>query len=83
MTDISKLTKKQLLEVVEGFEENRWDDFKEEFGISYNTSDEWIDFFKSIRDKEVLPCEDCEKLKKEIKDLKYHLDNHNSIHTRG
>ena len=85
MTDISKLTKKQLLEVVEGFEENRWDDFKEEFGISYNTSDEWIDFFKSIRDKEVVAerCEDCEKLKKEIKDLKFHLDNHNSIHTRG
>ena len=65
MTDISKLTKKQLLEVVEGFEENRWDDFKEEFGVTYNTSDEWIDFFKSIRDKEV-KCKNCDKLKKEI-----------------
>lgn len=69
MTDISKLTKKQLLEVIEGFEENRWDDFKEEFGVTYNTSDEWIDFFKSIRDKEV-NCEECEKLKKEIEHLK-------------
>jgi uncharacterized membrane-anchored protein len=83
MTDISKLTKKQLLEVVEGFEENRWDDFKEEFGVTYHTSDEWIDFFKSIRDKKVPPCEDCGKLKKKIEELKYHLTNYNSIHTRG
>lgn len=48
MTDISKLTKKQLLDIVEQQDENRWDDFKEEFGLTYNTADEWIDYFNSI-----------------------------------
>ena len=43
MTDISKLTKKQLLDVLEQQEDNRWDDFKEEFGLTYNTADEWIE----------------------------------------
>ena len=48
MTDISKLTKKKLLDIIEEKEENRWDSFKQEFGVTYNTEEEWIDFFKSI-----------------------------------
>ena len=76
MTDISKLTKKQLLDIIEKQEENRWDDFKEEFGVSFNTADEWIDFFKSIVKTK-------QDLEKEVKDIQYHLDNYNRIHTRG
>ena len=76
MTDISKLTKKQLLEVIEHQEENRWDDFKEEFGLTYNTSDEWIDYFKSIVKIK-------EQLLKEVEDKQFQLDNYNRLHTRG
>jgi predicted nuclease of restriction endonuclease-like RecB superfamily len=76
MTDISKLTKKQLLDIVEQQEENRWDDFKEEFGVSFDTADEWIDFFKSIVKTK-------QDLEKEVKDIQYHLDNYNRLHTRG
>ena len=50
MTDITKLSKKQLLDILEGYEENKWDDFKEAFGVTYNTDEEWIDFFKSIQE---------------------------------
>ena len=76
MTDISKLTKKQLLDIIEKQEENRWDDFKEEFGVSFNTADEWIDFFKSIVKTK-------QDLEKEVKDKQFELDNFNRIHIRG
>lgn len=76
MTDISKLTKKQLLDIIEEKEENRWDDFKEEFGVTYNTADEWIDFFKSILKSR-------EELQEQVKEKQYHLDNYNRLHTRG
>ena len=76
MTDISKLTKKQLLDIIQQQEEHRWDDFKEEFGLTYNTTDEWIDFFKSIVKIK-------EDLQKEVKEKQFHLDNYNRFHTRG
>mgnify|MGYP006908242444 CR=1 FL=1 len=76
MSDISKLTKKQLLDIIEQQEDNRWDDFKEEFGLTYNTSDEWIDYFKSIVKIK-------EDLQKEVKEKQFHLDNYNRLHTRG
>ena len=49
MSDLTKLTKAQLIDVIEQQEENKWDNFKEEFGVTYNTDEEWIDFFKSIQ----------------------------------
>ena len=76
MTDISKLTKKKLLDIIEEKEENRWIDFKEEFGVTYNTTDEWIDFFKSILKSR-------EELQEQVKQKQYHLDNYNRLHTRG
>lgn len=63
MTDITKLSKKQLLDIIEGYEENKWDDFKEAFGVTYNTDDEWIDFFKSIQESRAV-------LQKKIEDDK-------------
>lgn len=49
MSDLTKLTKAQLIDVIQQQEENKWDNFKEEFGVTYNTDEEWIDFFKSIQ----------------------------------
>tara|TARA_R110000823_G_scaffold159169_1_gene290109 strand:- start:274 stop:504 length:231 start_codon:yes stop_codon:yes gene_type:complete len=48
MGDITKLTKKQLLGLIEESHDNKFDDFKEEFGITYNTEEEWIEFFKEV-----------------------------------
>ena len=53
MSDLTKLTKAQLIGVIEQQEENKWDNFKEEFGVTYNTDEEWIDFFKSISENSV------------------------------
>tara|TARA_A100001201_G_C4046665_1_gene188406 strand:- start:492 stop:701 length:210 start_codon:yes stop_codon:yes gene_type:complete len=49
MSDLTKLTKAQLISVIEEQEENKWDNFKEEFGMTYNTDEEWIEFFKNIK----------------------------------
>jgi hypothetical protein len=49
---------------------------KEEFGVTYNTVDEWIDFFKSILKSR-------EELQEQVKQKQYHLDNYNRLHTRG
>ena len=48
MTDISKLTKKQLLETLEVYEEEKFDNFKTEFGFPYQTDEDWILFIKSL-----------------------------------
>tara|TARA_R100001086_G_C11826695_1_gene255535 strand:- start:698 stop:913 length:216 start_codon:yes stop_codon:yes gene_type:complete len=47
MSDLSKLTKAQLISVIEESEENKFDNFKEAFGMTYNTDEEWIEFFKN------------------------------------
>tara|TARA_R110002126_G_scaffold50537_1_gene139165 strand:+ start:1642 stop:1863 length:222 start_codon:yes stop_codon:yes gene_type:complete len=53
MSDLTKLTKAQLISVIEEQEENKWDNFKEEFGMTFTTDEEWIDFFKKIKDHAV------------------------------
>jgi len=50
MSDLTKLTKAQLIGVIQEQEENKFDNFKEAFGVTYNTDEEWIDFFKSIQE---------------------------------
>lgn len=50
MPDITKLTKAQLIDIIEQSEENKYDNFKVEFGLTYSTDKEWIDHFKSITD---------------------------------
>lgn len=50
MADLTKLTKAQLIEVIEQSEENKFDNFKEAFGVTYTTDDEWIEFFKNIQE---------------------------------
>tara|TARA_R110000796_G_scaffold72151_3_gene163420 strand:+ start:2077 stop:2298 length:222 start_codon:yes stop_codon:yes gene_type:complete len=53
MSDLTKLTKAQLISVIEEQEENKWDNFKEEFGMTFTTDEEWIDFFMKIKDHAV------------------------------
>lgn len=49
MTDITKLTKAQLINIIQESEENKFEHFKTELGLPYNTDDEWIDFIKSLQ----------------------------------
>tara|TARA_R100001369_G_C3206408_1_gene146967 strand:+ start:33 stop:257 length:225 start_codon:yes stop_codon:yes gene_type:complete len=66
MTDISKLTKKQLLEFIIKQEELKFDDFKAEFGMPYNTDEEWIDFIKSLQETNKLLIEEKKDIDEKI-----------------
>ncbi len=49
MSDLSKLTKAQLIEVIQQQEENKFENFKEELGLPYNDEEEWIEYIKKIQ----------------------------------
>tara|TARA_R110000772_G_scaffold12222_1_gene37509 strand:+ start:69 stop:293 length:225 start_codon:yes stop_codon:yes gene_type:complete len=51
MADITKLTKAQLIAIIEESEENKFESFKSELGLPYQTDEEWIDFIKSLQSK--------------------------------
>ena len=50
MPNLMKMTKKQLVEIIECGQDTQFDEFKEEFGLPYHTADEWIDFIKSLQE---------------------------------
>jgi hypothetical protein len=49
MSDLSKLTKAQLIEIIQKQEENKFDNFKEELGLPYDDEEEWIEYIKKIQ----------------------------------
>jgi hypothetical protein len=49
MANITKLTKAQLIGVIEESGENKFASFKTELGLPYNTDEDWIDFIKSLQ----------------------------------
>ena len=50
MSDLTKLTKAQLIEVIQNNEKNKFDNFKEELNLNYDTEEEWINYIKKIQD---------------------------------
>ena len=50
MPDISKLTKAQLIDIIQKQEEDKYAVLKEELGLPYNTDEEWIDLFKKQKE---------------------------------
>ena len=48
MPDISKLTKAQLIDIIQQQEENKYDALKIALGLPYQTDEEWIEFIKDI-----------------------------------
>ena len=69
MADLTKLTKAQLISVIEESEENKYDNFKEAFGMTYTTDDEWIDFFKKVQENSLSQTSLDEKIKEALKAL--------------
>jgi len=47
---LTKLTKSQLVDLIEGYEENKFDNFKTIFGLPYQDEDDWIDYIKKLQD---------------------------------
>ena len=48
MPELSKLTKAQLIDIIQQQEENKFDELKEALGLPYQTDEEWIEFIKGL-----------------------------------
>ena len=66
MPELSKLTKAQLIDIIQQQEEEKYAVLKEELGLPYNTDEEWVDYIKSKSDL----CVNCERLDRELGFLK-------------
>lgn len=80
MPELSKLTKAQLIDIIQQQEENKFAVLKEELGLPYNTDEEWIEFIKERTQGVPDTCEECvkhkeecEKYKEEVKNLQSNL----------
>lgn len=77
MPELSKLTKAQLIDIIQQQEENKFAVLKEELGLPYNTDEEWIEFIKEKMPDTCEECvkhkEECEKYKEEVKNLQSNL----------
>lgn len=66
MPELSKLTKAQLIDIIEQQEEEKYAVLKEELGLPYNTDEEWIEYISSKSNL----CANCERIEKELGFLK-------------
>ena len=62
MSDLTKLTKAQLITLIQEKEEYNFENFKEELNLEYNTEQEWIDYIKKIQTINIERLNDCEEL---------------------
>ena len=62
MPELLKLTKAQLVDIIEQQEEEKYAVLKEELGLPYNTDEEWVDYIKSKSEL----CVNCERIEKEL-----------------
>ena len=67
MPELSRLTKAQLIDIIQQQEENKFTVLKEELGLPYNTDEEWIEF---IKEKMPDTCEECARRQEDIEKLK-------------
>ena len=66
MPDLTKLTKKQLIDIIQQQEEEKFAVLKEELGLPYNTDEEWVDYIKG----QSKPCENCKGCEEVIRSLR-------------
>ena len=62
MPELAKLTKAQLIDIIQQQEEEKYAVLKEELGLPYNTDEEWVEYIKSKSSS----CEKCEQYEKEL-----------------
>lgn len=62
MVLLTKMTKKSLIDYIEGLEETRFENFKLQLGMPYDDEEEWINYIKKIQDLNVERMNDCKTL---------------------
>jgi hypothetical protein len=62
MSDLTKLTKAQLINLLQEKKDFNFDKFKEQLNLEYETEQEYIDYIKKIQDLNAERLNDLEKL---------------------
>tara|TARA_R100001594_G_scaffold150635_1_gene212950 strand:+ start:1174 stop:1410 length:237 start_codon:yes stop_codon:yes gene_type:complete len=70
MSDLTKLTKAQLITLIKEKEEYNFENFKEQLNLEYETEQEWIDYIKKLQDLNAERLNDCEELIKLRTDIR-------------
>ena len=67
MPSLTTLTKKQLIDIIQQQEEYKYAVLKEEFGLPYQTDEEWIEYIarlqKNSKKVSAAVCEELERLR--------------------
>lgn len=70
MSDLTKLTKAQLITLIQEKEDYNFDNFKEQLNLEYETEQEWIDYIKKLQNLNAERLNDCEQLIKIREDIR-------------
>lgn len=70
MSDLTKLTKAQLITLIQEKEEYNFENFREQLNLEYETEQEWIDYIKKIQTLNAERLNDCEELIKLRTDIR-------------
>lgn len=64
---LTKMTKQDLIEYIEGLEDTRFENFKLQLGLPYDNEGEWIKYIKDIQEKNAERLKDVAELTEILK----------------
>lgn len=74
-TDITKLKKTELIDIISKYEENKYQVLKEELGLPYDDDEEWVSYIKKLQDQNAERLKDCNELLAVITGYKNFINN--------
>ena len=74
-TDITKLKKTELIDIIAKYEENKFQVLKSELGLPYDDDEEWIEYIKKLQDLNAERLNDCNKFLEIIQGYKSYINN--------
>ena len=74
-TDITKLKKAELIDIISQYEENKYQLLKEELGLPYDDDEEWVSYIKKLQDQNAERLNDCNELLAVITGYKNFINN--------
>jgi len=74
-TDITKLKKAELIDIISQYEENKYQVLKQELGLPYNDDEEWVEYIKGLQEKNAERCQDCKDLLEVVEGYKAFINN--------
>lgn len=74
-TDITKLKKTELIDIICKYEENKFGVLKSELGLPYDDDEEWIEYIKKLQDLNAERLNDCNKFMEIISGFQNFINN--------